>query len=111
MIPRPNAVQIALAATFVLLALFTWINHERSKRLKDELAAAEAQSRLDTETTRQLDHYTNTTTIIREKAQEAEDAVRTAPGADAPLDPDNRRLLCAELERVRGTPVCTPARP
>lgn len=111
MMPRLNAVQIALVAAFLILAAFAWDGVNRAKRAEQRAAAAEQQSRLDVETTRQLDHYTTTTTVIREKAQEAENAVRTAPGADAPLDPDNRRVLCAELERVRDAPVCAPAAP
>lgn len=50
---------------------------------------------------------TTTTTVIREKAQEAERVVQSAPGASAPLDPDNRSTVCAELERMRGSAVCT----
>lgn len=111
MIPRPSLPQIAAALALVIIAALLWFGHEKTKRLRNELATAEQQSRLDAETTRQLDRYTSTTTIIRENAQEAENAVRTAPGADAPLDPDNRRILCAELERVRGRAVCASEGP
>jgi len=107
MIPRPSSVQIAVAMTIVILVGLLWLNHERVRRAEDRARAAEVQAQLDAESVRQLDRYTETTTIIREKAQEAERVVRTAPGADAPIDPDNRRILCAELERVRGGPVCT----
>jgi hypothetical protein len=57
------------------------------------VAAAERQAEFNAESVRQLDRYTETTTIIREKAQEAERVVRTAPGADAPLNPDNVALF------------------
>lgn len=108
---RPSILQISTAVALIVIVAFLWLRHEKTKRLRNELATAEQQSRLDAETTHQLDRYTSTATIIREKAQEAENAVRTAPGADAPLDPDNRRILCAELERVRGRAVCASEGP
>lgn len=106
-LPRPTSVQLAVTMTIIILAGLLWMNHERVKRANARVQAAQAQAEFNAESVRQLDRYTETTTIIREKAQEAERVVRTAPGADAPLDPDNRRMLCAELERVRGSPVCT----
>lgn len=102
----PSSVQIATAALVLILAAFVWVGHERAKRLKDELAAASRQGEFNAEATRQLDHYTHTTTIIREKAQEAEHEVRSSPGADQRLDPERRRALCAALERVRNAPAC-----
>lgn len=106
-IPRPTSVQLAVAMTIVILTGMLWLSHERVKRADQRVRAAETQAELNAESIRQLDRYTETTTIIREKAQEAERVVRNAPGADAPLDPGNRRTLCAELERVRGSAVCT----
>lgn len=106
-LPAYSSVQLALAALVAILIGLVWMNHDRAKRANDRVAAAEAQAEFNAEATRQLEHYTTTTTVIREKAQEAERAVQSAPGASAPLDPDNRSVVCAELERVRGSPVCT----
>lgn len=105
--PIPSSVQIAIAALIVILTAGAWINHERLQKAEERVRVAEAQAELNAEATRQLDHYTTTTTVIRENAQEAERAVQSAPGASAPLDPDNRDTLCAALERVRGVAVCT----
>lgn len=106
-LPRPSSVQIAVAMTIIILAGLVWLNHDRVQRANERVRTAEQQAEFNAESVRQLDRYTATTTIIREKAQEAERVVRTAPGADALLDPDNRSLVCAELERVRGRTVCT----
>lgn len=106
-LPAFSSVQLALAALIVILIGLVWINHDRVQRANERVRAAETQAEFNAEATRQLEHYTTTTTVIREKAQEAERAVQSAPGASAPLDPDNRRTLCASLERVRGSAVCT----
>lgn len=106
-LPVYSSVQLALGALVIILVGLVWLNHDRAKRANDRVATAEAQAEFNAEATRQLEHYTTTTTGIREKAQEAERAVQSAPGASAPLNPDNRSVVCAELERVRGSAVCT----
>jgi Tfp pilus assembly protein PilE len=77
---------LAVCAAVALIVLAAWFNHDRARRATARAAAAERQAEMNAEATRQLDRYATTTTIIREKAQEAENAVRSAPGADAPLD-------------------------
>lgn len=106
-LPAYSSVQLALAALIVILIGLVWINHDRVQRANERVRAAETQADLNAAAVQQLDHFTTTTTVIREKAQEAERAVQSAPGASAPLDPDNRSVVCAELERVRGSAVCT----
>jgi hypothetical protein len=106
-LPAFSSVQIALAGLIVILIGLVWINHDRVQRANERVRAAETQAELNAAAVQQLDHFTTTTTVIREKAQEAERVVQSAPGAGAPLDPDNRSVVCAELERVRGSAVCT----
>lgn len=106
-LPAFSSVQVALAGLIVILIGLVWINHDRVQRANERVRAAESQADLNGEAVHQLDHFTTTTTVIREKAQEAERVVQSAPGASAPLDPDNRSVVCAELERVRGSAVCT----
>lgn len=50
-------------------------------RAKAEAAASKEQAASATEATRQLDHYTNTVTVIREKQDAAVQSVQNAPGA------------------------------
>ena len=76
-------------------------------RLKDEAATAEQQATNNAEAVRAVDTYHQTTTIIREKADNAISDVQSAPGSDAPLDPDFRARLCNGLAGVRGSPICT----
>lgn len=106
-IPIPSSVQIAIAALVVILMAGAWMNYERLMKAEQRARVAETQAELNAAAVQQLDHYTTTTTVIREKAQEAERVVQSAPGANAPLDPDNRSVVCAELERMRGSAVCT----
>ena len=106
-LPAFSSVQIALAGLIVILIGLVWLNHDRVQRANERVRTAETQADLNAAAAQQLDHYTTTTTVIREKAQEAEREVQSAPGASAPLDPANRDTLCAALERVRGSAVCT----
>ena len=106
-LPVYSSVQLALGGLVIILVGLVWLNHDRAKRANDRVAAAETQAEFNAEATRQLEHYTTTTTVIRGKAQEAERVVRSAPGASAPLDPHNRGVVCAEVERLRGSADCT----
>lgn len=99
---KPTSIEIAVAALFVVLALAAWANHDRMKRAEARVAAAEAQAALNGQTAHEVDRYHATTTVIREKAEEADRAVQAAPGADAPLDPAFRSALCDGLGRMRG---------
>lgn len=97
-----------LVAIILVLASVLGVRHvlAENRKLKDEKAALEQQTRNDGESIRQLDRYHNTTTIIREREGEAVDAVQAAPGAEAPIDPDRRAILCEQLGRMRNAPVC-----
>jgi len=95
------AIILALASV-----LGVWKVMADNRTLKEDKAKLEQQTRNDGESIRQLDRYHNTTTIIREREGEAVDAVQAAPGADAPIDPDRRAILCEQLGRMRNAPVC-----
>ena len=105
--PRFTYAHIIAVALLVIVGSFAWYFYKDAERQRARADNAALQSEFNAEATRQLDHYTSTTTIIREKTKEAEHAVRSAPGADAPLEANDRRAVCAALERVRGTAVCT----
>ena len=79
----------------------------RVTRLKDQAATAEQQAANNAAAVRAVDTYHQTTTIIREKADNAISDVQSAPGSDAPLDPAFRDRLCGGLASVRGSPICT----
>lgn len=76
-------------------------------RLADRAATAEQQATNNAEAVRAVDTYHQTTTIIREKADNALSDIQSAPGSDAPLDPAFRDRLCSGLASVRGSPICT----
>jgi hypothetical protein len=82
------------------------MSHSRLRWAEERAREAEARLRVSTETTHQLDRHTNTVTVVREKAQEAEREIQSAPSAATPLDPDLRATLCAGLGRVRDAEVC-----
>jgi len=79
----------------------------KATRLKDQAATAEQQATNNAEAVHAVDTYHQTTTIIREKADNAISDVQSAPGSDAPLDPAFRARLCAGLASVRGSAICT----
>lgn len=83
----------------------------KADRLKADLATAEQQATNNEAAVRAVDTYHETTTIIREKADHAVTDIQSAPGADAPLDPDFRSRLCAGLASVRGSEACTDNTP
>lgn len=110
----PNKILAGVVALLLIALAVIGVNHVlgENKRLKTELKVAQQQERNDGESIRQLDRYHNTTTIIREKEDASIDAVQAAPGADAPIDPDRRAILCDSLSRMRnGAPVCVDQDP
>ena len=76
-------------------------------RLKYRAVTAEQQATNNAEAVRAVDTYHQTTTIIREKADNAISDIQSAPGSDAPLNPAFRDRLCSGLASVRGSPICT----
>jgi hypothetical protein len=103
--------RIMAAASAVALALGGWayVSHlQRSAaHAKAETHAAVQQSATDQAAVKAVDHYTEHTTIIHERADHAVQSVQSAPGAETLLDPARRAILCAALGSVRGDPVCT----
>ena len=100
---------LAGAAIAAVLGGVWYVRDLQSKvsRLKDQAATAEQQATNNAEAVRAVDTYHQTTTIIREKADNAISDVQSAHGSDAPLDPDFRARLCNGLASVRGSPICT----
>lgn len=106
----PTAIEGVLLAVVVIAAGFFLWNFDpfgRRERAEQKAATATAQAENNDQAVRQVDRYVEKTTIVREKAQEAEDAVRQAPGAETPLDPDRRDVLCGALASLRGSDACT----
>lgn len=99
----------AVISLAVLVAIVFGVRHmlAENARLKADLAVQKQQSENNGESVRQLDRYHNTTTIIREKEEDASHAVQALPGAQTPVDPDRRAGLCEQLSRMRnGAAVC-----
>ena len=71
------------AAVLIVVAILAW-NFDpfgRRKHAEQKAAAATEQAASQTEAVKQLDHYTNTVTVIREKQDAAVQSVQNAPGA------------------------------
>ena len=104
--PVITYLRIAAAVLVVVLIFVVWLHFDRSRRAAERARLAEAQSENNAETVRQVERHHDTVTIIREKEREAVDAVQAAPGADTPIDPDRRAIVCEQLSRLRNAPVC-----
>lgn len=93
----------------------TWDPFGSKRRLEQRAVTAERQVKNDTATIQAVDRYTHDVTIIREKTDVAVRQVQQAPGAETPIDPERRSILCSALARVRGSDACSgpddPAKP
>ena len=106
----PLRLYLIAGGAVLLLALlggFVWrIRHDEAQKWKAKVDAAQAQVQVEQATTQALDHYTHATVVIREKSNAAVSQVQSAPGAQTPIDPERRAVLCAALASVRDGPVC-----
>lgn len=75
----------ALIFTGAAGAAYWSIYHKGAASQKPKVEAAQAQAQTSETTTKALDHYTERTVVIREKANAAVRIVQAAPGADAPI--------------------------
>lgn len=102
---------IAIIAALVLSGAL-YIRHLQTEvgRQKAKTAVATEQAAGATEATRQLDHYTNTVTVIRDKADAAVQSVQSAPGASESV-PDG--VLSGWRSAIDGMrqPATAPANP
>lgn len=111
---RDRLIYAAATLAAVLAAaggFYLWGQRDAEARLKPAVKAAETQTRTEQATTAAVDTYATRTVIIREKADHAIRTVQAAPGADTPLAPERRALLCAALAGVRDGPVCEAGDP
>lgn len=101
MIPwRLYAAGALVALTLALGGYFAWLQHQ-NKHLKAEAAVATQQATNNAEAVKQVDHFTHTETIIRERTDDAVRAVETSPSASAPLPDDVRAAWLAGIGSVR----------
>lgn len=76
------------AAVMAALAGWTWkVRHDEAERWRPKVEAARAQAEINDATAKAVDTYSRDITIIREKSDAGQQAVRQAPGADAPIPP------------------------
>lgn len=108
----PLWAQAAIAGVLVLaLLVMAWgfDPFGRRKRAETKAAVATEDAKLKGEAIKQADTLHTQTIVIRERAQEAEDAIREAPGANVALDPAFRAALCGQLAGMRdpSRPACS----
>jgi apolipoprotein N-acyltransferase len=98
-----------VGSAIAALGLVAYARHEHgvAEKARAQAQVATRQAKIDQATTQAVDHYTHDTLVIREKADHAVQQVERAPGAELPVAPDRRAVLCDALARVRGSPVCT----
>jgi len=92
-----GAVVLALFGV-VYWALWTAGDRDRANRRAD---AYEAQSDLNAGATEAVERVLRTETVVNLRAQEASDAIVTAPGADAPIPDDVLSAWRAGIDGVR----------
>ena len=92
-----GAVVLALLGV-VYWALWTAGDRDRANRRAD---AYEAQSDLNAGATEAVERVLRTETVVNLRAQEASDAIVTAPGADAPIPDDVLSAWRAGIDGVR----------
>ena len=92
-------------AVILALGVALKIANDRAERAEAEAAAQNRQADLNDAGAKSVDRYVTETKIIREKAEEATNEVRKAPGAGDEFAV--RDELCRALERMRDEPVCT----
>ena len=103
--------RLILAGSLIAAALAGWAYVSHLQRAADnakaQAASATRQASTDRATVQAVDHFTTEVRIIREKADHAEQQIRSAPTAGEELDPGFRDALCDALGGLRGSPVCT----
>lgn len=85
------------------LALYAYarIEHGRAERAQAAAQIATRQAQLDQATTKAVDHYTQTVTVIREKADAGVQSVQKAPGAEQAIPEDVLAAWRAGLDGLR----------
>ncbi|MEI6439008.1 MAG: hypothetical protein WCO83_02275 [Alphaproteobacteria bacterium] len=81
---------LGAVAVFFGLIFAVYYYHGAATKAERKAQDARAQAANNAETVKQVDHYNQTTTIIREKTDAGVQAIQAAPGADTPL-PDGVR--------------------
>lgn len=99
----------ALGAILAVLGAFLYLRHLQAEVVRQKAIAQASQRQAHNAETasKAVDHYVTETRIIREKSQHAVEAVRALPGAETPIAPGRRSVLCDQLASVWNAPICT----
>jgi hypothetical protein len=90
----------ALAVVGFIRDPFGW-RKAKVERLETEVATKTDENELAAAATVTVERFHTTERIIRETVEKEADAVQALPGAETPIDPDRRAVLCAALSRLR----------
>jgi len=103
MLPVSWRLWALLAAVLAVIGGFAYVRHLQAEtgRLRARAEAATQQAANNAEAVRQVDHFTHTTELIRERTDDAVQSVQTAPGASAPLPDDVRRAWADGIDGMR----------
>lgn len=102
---------IGAAVLLIALGVLTW-NFDpfsRRKHAEQKAAVATEQAASQTEAVKQLDHYTNTVTVIREKQDAAVQSVQSAPGASESVPDGVLAGWRSAIDGMRDKPSAPPA--
>jgi len=93
-----------LAALLAAIGALAYVRHLQVEngRQRAALGVATQQAANNAEAVRQVDRFTHTTEIIRERTDDAVQSVQAAPGASAPLSDDVRDAWAAGIDGMRG---------
>lgn len=91
---------LAAVAIAIAIGILAWkLNAGAGWKAKATTATQQAEN--NAEAVRQVDHFTHTTEIIRERTDDAVQSVQAAPGGDAPLPDDVRRAWADGIDGMR----------
>ncbi|MCR5876981.1 hypothetical protein [Phenylobacterium sp. J367] len=103
----PVAPYLIGAALITLAGLWLMLDRANDRAAKAEAAAelARDDAAIKGATSESLDAYARSSRTLEKQAHEAHDAIRKDPGSPDVFEPSS--TVCAELERMRGSPACT----
>lgn len=90
-----------LALLFVTFCAIGWLSWRQAKTERERRIVAEQGQALAVETGAITERTLRTEIVVHHQAEEQVDAVQSAPGADAPLDPAFRDRLRAGFDVLR----------
>lgn len=95
---------LGAVAVFFGLIFAVYYYHGAATKAERKAQDAQAQAANNAETVKQVDHYNQTTTIIREKSDAGVTVVQAAPGASQPVPDGVLSSWASAIDGMRDRP-------